>query len=106
MILTIRGAEAMRKKPPCKKDGVDCPGRYPGCQDHCGRLAEWKAGIDSENQERARHKETEWLMLSERALNGKIKKLKTTSPWYPTEHYLIKKETDRYWYTIEGEGEA
>ncbi len=36
---------------------------------------------------------------------GKIKKLKTTSPWSPTEHYLISKETDRRWYTIEGERE-
>ena len=28
--------------PPCKKDGVDCTDRYPGCSGHCERFAAWK----------------------------------------------------------------
>lgn len=28
--------------PPCKKDGVDCTDRYPGCSGKCKRFAAWK----------------------------------------------------------------
>lgn len=28
--------------PPCKKDGVDCTDRYPGCSGHCERFAAWR----------------------------------------------------------------
>lgn len=28
----------MAKTPPCKKNGIDCPRRCPGCQDECEDL--------------------------------------------------------------------
>lgn len=39
------GMKAVDKKvggPPCKKDGVDCTERYPGCSGKCERFAAWK----------------------------------------------------------------
>ena len=37
-----------RDKYPCKKDGVPCAVRYPGCQDHCEPFI--KAKADNENR--------------------------------------------------------
>ena len=30
----------MGKRPPCWKNGVDCPNRRPGCQSNCKELVE------------------------------------------------------------------
>lgn len=66
----------MRKKPPCKPDGVDCPLRHPGCQDGCEKMIEWKSEIESENRKRAERKEIEWLTCSPTARRGEIRRLK------------------------------
>ena len=66
----------MRKKPPCKPNGIDCPDRRPGCQDKCETMIKWKAEIDAENVARADAKEIEWLMTSQSARRGEIGRLK------------------------------
>lgn len=66
----------MRKKPPCKPNGIDCPLRRPGCQDGCEKMQKWKTGIDDENRKRAEIKEIEWLMYSQSARRGEIRRLK------------------------------
>lgn len=42
----------MIRKPPCKKDGIPCPRRCPGCQDHCEELAKFQAAVREDTQRR------------------------------------------------------
>lgn len=42
----------MMRKPPCKKDGIPCPRRCPGCQDHCEELAKFQAAVREDTQRR------------------------------------------------------
>lgn len=66
----------MRKKQPCKPNGIDCPNRRPGCQDKCEAMIAWKTYIDAGNAKRNEIKEIEWLMTSQSARRGEIRKLK------------------------------
>lgn len=40
-------------KPPCVKNGVDCPKRRPGCQTHCPKLAPLHEHYDKIRKARA-----------------------------------------------------
>ena len=42
------------RKPPCKKNGVPCAKRCPGCQDHCSEMADWKAEKAAANEKKQR----------------------------------------------------
>ena len=38
--------------PPCKKNGIDCPKRCPGCQPRCKDYIDFRAGCDADNARR------------------------------------------------------
>jgi hypothetical protein len=40
------------KKPPCKKNGQDCPKRCPGCQPRCPDYAAYRATLQKEAEAR------------------------------------------------------
>lgn len=66
----------MRKKPPCKPNGVLCAKKYPACQDSCPVFIAWKAGEDERNQAKYAAKELEWITYSDRVKKAEIKKQK------------------------------
>lgn len=39
----------MRPKPPCRKNGVDCPSRCVGCQSRCEEYKTYRTAIDADN---------------------------------------------------------
>lgn len=45
----MTAVDKMVGPPPCKKDGEDCPLRYPGCSGKCERFAAWQ---DTRKRER------------------------------------------------------
>ena len=49
----------MRPKPPCRKNGVDCPNRCVGCHATCKEFADYRAGIDADNAVRDKVREAE-----------------------------------------------
>lgn len=42
----------MSRKPPCNRDGVPCPRRCPGCQDHCKQMIEFQSDVRLDNERR------------------------------------------------------
>lgn len=44
------------RKPPCKKNGIDCAKRCPGCQDSCPDMKKWRAEVDAENEKKLQEK--------------------------------------------------
>ena len=60
------------KYPPCKRDGVDCEKRVPGCHDKCGEYQEWKRYHDADLEGRRSPRNQADVFLIEQQM--KVKK--------------------------------
>lgn len=50
-------------RPPCKKAGVDCPRRCPGCQTQCQEYQRFRAICDQANAKRRDKRDVESLIV-------------------------------------------
>lgn len=54
-------------KPPCKKDGVDCPKRELGCRAACSEWKAFREKIDAANAERRKVKAIDLYVADSRS---------------------------------------
>lgn len=66
----------MRKKPPCFKNGIDCPKRKLLCHGMCKEFQAWKKEEEERKAIRDKIKETENLLYSESAKKAEYKRLR------------------------------
>lgn len=75
--LISKKEEKPMRTPPCKKNGIDCPKRCPGCQPRCKDYIDFRAGCDADNaRRRAEVESTENVILSKR----RMAKAKASNP--------------------------
>lgn len=54
------------KRPPCKKDGKDCPLRKPACSASCGEFQKWHMeNVQKPNEIRARERIANAYLVSD-----------------------------------------
>ena len=66
----------MRKPPPCKINGIDCPRRKLLCHGACKEWQKWKAEEEERKRVMYEAKELANITYSERVKKGEIKKIK------------------------------
>lgn len=52
-------------RPPCKRDGVECPKRYVGCRAECEQYHKWLARheVERQNEYNDKHDEAKDMMI-------------------------------------------
>lgn len=61
-------------KPPCKKAGVDCPRRCPGCQQQCPEYKDYRALCDRANAQKRAYYEAKDTEAKSRIRMATIRK--------------------------------